>query len=301
MSTLSDSLSHVEVNGVKLAYRESGNGEPLVLVHGHISDYRTWTALEAKLSNHYHVYTYSKRFAWPNKSIEDDEAQPWEQDSLDLAAFIETLKIGPVHALGNSSGSTGILWLARTRPDLFRTLILEEPPLITLFLPNLPPPPLTALSFLLWHPISFYYVMYYGATTIGPATELAKKGDFKGALSTFGSGCLGPKFWPRAVADPERKAQVDDNAKWLINFMRFNALPVYTVEDAKKIEIPTLVLTGSDGPYFQHCIDSELIKVCGAKKKREIVIKGAGHLCHEDEPERVYKAVLEFMKDGIAS
>jgi len=301
MSASTDSLSYVEVNSVKLAYRESGNGEPLVLVHGHISDHRTWTALEAKLSDHFHVYSYSKRFAWPNKPIEDAESQAWEQDSLDLAAFIETLDIGPVHALGNSSGSTVILWLSRTKPHLFRTLLLEEPPLITLFLPNLPPSPLSALYFFLVHPISFFPVMYYGATTIGPATELAKKGDDDRALLAFGAGCLGPKLWSRALSDPERKAQVDDNAKYLCNFLRYDTLPVYTAGDAKKIELPTLVLTGTDGPYFQQCICAEFIKLCGAQKKRETKIQGAGHLIHEDEPERVFKAILEFLKDDIAT
>jgi non-heme chloroperoxidase len=297
MSASIDSLSYVEVNGVRLAYRESGQGEPIVLVHGHLSDYRVWTALEAKLSDNFHVYSYSKRFAWPNEPIGDEQPQPWEQDALDLAGFIETLKIGPVHALGNSSGSTAILWLARTKPHLFRTLLLEEPPVMTLFIPGLPPSPLAALSFFLWHPISFFSVMYYGATTIAPAAELSKKGEHEKAVVTFGSGCLGPKYWPRALADPERKKIVDDNAKYLLNFLRYDSLPVYTTEDAKKIELPTLVLTGSEGPYFQQCIDAELIRVCGAQKKFEAKIQDAGHLMHEDNPEAVYKAIMKFMKD----
>jgi pimeloyl-ACP methyl ester carboxylesterase len=301
MSTSTNSLLHVEVNGVKLAYRESGGGEPIVLVHGHLSDHRTWTALEAKLSTHFHVYSYSKRFAWPNEAIEEGEPQPWEQDALDLGAFIEALDVGPVHALGNSSGSTAILWLARTRPQLFRTMLLEEPPLMTLFIPNLPPTLLSALSFFLWHPISFFPVMYYGATTISPAAELSKKGQYDDAVMAFGSGCLGPKSWQRLQADAERKAQVDVNAKYLCHFLRYNSLPVYTVEDAKKIEVPTLVLTGTDGPYFQQCIDAELVRVCGAHKKWEAKIKGAGHMMHEDNPDAVFNAVLEFASDVDAS
>jgi pimeloyl-ACP methyl ester carboxylesterase len=293
--------SHVEVNNIKLAYRESGAGEPMVLVHGHLSDLRTWTALEAKLSQHFHVYSYSKRFAWPNDPIENGQPQPWEQDALDLASFIEALNIGPVHALGNSSGSTAILLLARAKPHLFRTLLLEEPPLMTLFISNLPPTPLSALTFLLWHPISFFPVMYYGAATIGPAAEHAKKGDDDRAVSTFGSGCLGPKFWPRVLADAERKKQVDDNAKYMCNFLRYNTLPVYTLDDAKRISVPTLVLTGADGPYFQQCIDAELMRVCGAERKLEVKIQGAGHMMHEDNPEGVFKAVLSFTKDDVAA
>lgn len=295
MATQASSLKHVEVNGTNLTYRESGQGEPMVLVHGHISDYRTWTQLEARLSAKYHVYSYSKRFAWPNEPIKDAEGQPWEQDSLDLAAFIETLDIGPVHALGNSSGSTNILYLAKTKPHLFRSLLVEEPPIITLFLPSLPPPPLSVLSFLIWHPLSFLPVMIYGATTIGPAIELAKQGKYDQTLLTFGSGCLGPKFWPRSQADPERKTMTEDNSRWLCNFMRYNQLPKYTSEDAKTITVPTLVLTGADGPYFQQCIDAEFVRICGASRKMEAKIPDAGHLMQEDNPEAVYEAIVRFL------
>ncbi|KAK5047175.1 hypothetical protein LTR84_007118 [Exophiala bonariae] len=288
-------VKHVEINGTTLAYRESGVGEPLVLVHGHISDFRTWTQLEAKLRTKFHVYSYSRRFAWPNEKIKDGEGQSWEQDSLDLAGFIETLDIGPVHALGNSSGATAILYLARTKPHLFQTLLLEEPPLITLFLPSLPPSALSVLKFLISHPISFLPVMIYGGTTIAPAIELSKQGKYEDALSTFGSGCLGPKYWPRALADAERNKWTEDNSLWLCHFMRYNELPNYTPEDAKKIAIPTLLLTGADGPYFQQCICAEMLRLCGAKKKTEVKIQDAGHLMHEDNPQGVYEAIIEFL------
>lgn len=267
----------------------------MVLVHGHISDHRTWTQLEARLSTKYHVYSYSKRFAWPNEPIKDDEGQPWEQDSLDLAGFIETLDIGPVHALGNSSGATAILYLAKTKAYLFQTLLLEEPPLITLFLPTLPPSPLSVLKFLISHPISFLPVMIYGGATIGPAIELSKQGKYEEALVKFGSGCLGPKYWPQAVADPERNKWTQENSRWLCHFMRYNELPQYTPEDANKITVPTLLLTGADGPYFQQCICAEMLRLCGAKRKTETKIPNAGHLMHEDNPEAVYEAIVNFL------
>lgn len=256
---------------------------------------RSWTVLAAKLATRFHVYSYSKRFAWPNEPIKDGEPQPWEQDSLDLDSFIETLKIGPVHLLGNSSGATNALWLSRTRPHLFRTLILEEPPLITLYMPTLPPDLVTLLSCLVWHPIAAYYVLQYGATTIGPAQAHAIRGEDDLAVTTFGRGCLGPKFWPGLLADPERKKQFDDNSKWLAHFLRYGVLPKYLLEDARKLTVPTLVLTGTDGPYFAQCIDGEFVQACGATKKREVKIQGAGHLVHENNPEQVFEEVVKFV------
>ncbi|KAL6242561.1 hypothetical protein RBB50_010701 [Rhinocladiella similis] len=103
----------IEVNGVRLAYRQSGQGEPLVLVHGHISDMRSWAALEKRLAQHFCVYAYSKRFAWPNEPIAEGEPQPWERDADDLVAFVRALNVESVHAVGNSSSSTNILCAAR--------------------------------------------------------------------------------------------------------------------------------------------------------------------------------------------
>src|ERR1700712_1529837 len=106
MSASTDLMTgNLRVNEYDFAYRESGEGEPLVLLHGHISDYRAWNDLEPKLATRFHVYNYSRRFAWPNEPIKDDERSPWEQDALDLAAIIEKLDIGPVHILANSSGA----------------------------------------------------------------------------------------------------------------------------------------------------------------------------------------------------
>ncbi|OAP62647.1 hypothetical protein AYL99_01874 [Fonsecaea erecta] len=300
MSTSTPALARIEVNGVKLAYRESGEGEPLVLVHGHLSDYRSWSSIEAKLATNFRVYNYSRRFAWPNEPIQDGEPQPWEQDALDLAAFIEALGIAPVHVLGNSSGAFIAIWLARARPQLFRTLLLEEPPLITLFLPSLPPSLLSVLSFLLWHPISFWPVMAFGATTVSPATTYSKQGDYERAISTFGKGVLGTNFWSRALTDVNRKRQIDDNAKILCHFLRYNAMPKFQVPDAREIRTPTLVITGIEGPWSQQCIDAELIRVCGARRKTEVKIEGAGHVVHEDNPEQVYEQVVRFVLEDKA-
>ncbi|KAI1615607.1 Alpha/Beta hydrolase protein [Exophiala viscosa] len=288
-------LCHIEINGTRLAYRESGQGEPLVLVHGHLSDHRTWTILEHQLSTRFHIYNYSKRYSWPNESIPDGQNPSWEQDSLDLESFIETLDISPVHVLGNSSGATVILWLARTKPHLFQTLLLEEPPLITLFVPTMPPDPWTLLSLLLRHPISFCYVMPYGANTVGPASAQAKKGEYELALTTFASGCLGPKLWPRILANPERMHQVDNNAKVICQFLRYGKMPIYLVRDARSIRVPVLVITGTDGPYFAQCINHELLRVCGASRKKEVKIQEAGHLIHEDNPNQVLEEIIRFV------
>jgi pimeloyl-ACP methyl ester carboxylesterase len=54
------------------------------------------------------------------------------EDVADLAALIEHLELGPAHIAGNSFGGSIVLRLAGERPDLFRSLIVHEPPLFGL-------------------------------------------------------------------------------------------------------------------------------------------------------------------------
>ncbi|KIW96719.1 uncharacterized protein Z519_02110 [Cladophialophora bantiana CBS 173.52] len=291
----------VEVNDTALSYRECGKGEPLVLLHGHISDQRTWIDLEHKLATRFHVFNYSRRFAWPNEPVKDGQGTPWEQDALDLAAFIETLNIGPVHVLANSSGAVISLYLARRKPHLFRNLMVEEPPLVGLFLPTLPPSLPSVLSFLLWHPVTFWPVMYFGATMTATMIQHCKKGEFDQAVSVFCSGVMGPKFWPRIQADADRLRQVEDNAKWLCNFFRYNTMPKYLAEDAQNTKVPMLVMAGKESAAHQRYTVHELFRVSGAEKKRIAYIDAAGHLMHEDNPEGVFNEVVRFIFDDAAA
>ncbi len=266
-----------------------------MLLHGHISDLRAWLDLEPKLATRFHVFNYSRRFAWPNTKIKDDEKAAWEQDSVDLIAFIETLGIGPVHILANSSGAVVSLHTAKTRPDLFRTLMVEEPPLVRLFLPQLPPSLPAVLSFLIWHPITFWPVMHFGMTGTGPTAAASKRGDYDQAIEIFCSKVINAKYWPRVQADPDRKRQVEDNAKWLCHFFRYSTMPKYLKEDAQNLKLPTLVMSGKESTKHQRYTAAELFRLIGAAKKKIAWIDEAGHLMHEDNPEQVFDEVVSFV------
>lgn len=298
---------HITVNNYDYAYQKietSPENPQLILVHGHISDLRTWSAVISLLSKHFTIYNYSRRFAWPNVPIADQQNQSWEQDGQDLIDIIQALDIAPCHALGNSSGAYSILLATRTHAHLFKTIMLEEPPVIPLFYPTLPPGPLAMVKFLVTHPISFWPVTYYGATTIGPAIACAQANldSPEKTLNIFGPGVLGSKFWQRANADPARKQQLMDNAKWLHNFCAYGALPQYTAEDAARVSVPSLVLTGTEGPWVARCIDAELVRLMrkeGTNKRVERAwVQGAGHLMHEDEPQEVARLVRRFVFGG---
>ena len=119
------------VNGVGLYWERTGeSGDPLVLVHGSWGDHHNWDAAVPGLSRSFRVLTYDRRDH--SQSERPAGRGNVREDAADLAALIEHLRLAPAHIAGNSFGGSIVLRLAGERSDLFRTLIVHEPPLFGL-------------------------------------------------------------------------------------------------------------------------------------------------------------------------
>jgi alpha/beta hydrolase fold len=76
-SATSDPLSkNVEVNGIRLSYVEQGSGEPLVFVHGAMSDLRVWEPVRDAFAKHYRFIAYTQRY---------HGVGPWKDDGKDYS------------------------------------------------------------------------------------------------------------------------------------------------------------------------------------------------------------------------
>jgi pimeloyl-ACP methyl ester carboxylesterase len=95
----------------------------------------------------------------------------------DLVALIEEQELGPVHLLGNSSGAFVSLLVADQRPDLVRSLSLEEPPVVSMFLQALPPKPVEMFKLLVTAPGAAVAFAKFGAGTMGPTVKAFQQGN----------------------------------------------------------------------------------------------------------------------------
>src|SRR5688572_13285774 len=132
-------MSRVTINGAVLEYQDHGGGDPVVLVHGSASDYRSWNA-QMPLSGRFRVISYSRRFHWPNEPIREGYDYSMTQHVADLGALLAALSAAPAHLVGHSYGAFVCLLLALREPHLVQTLVLAEPPVVTLFVSNQPTP-----------------------------------------------------------------------------------------------------------------------------------------------------------------
>jgi pimeloyl-ACP methyl ester carboxylesterase len=108
--------------GPALWWTEQGRGEPLVLLHGGLTDARSFSGNVPALAERFHVYTPDAR----GHGHTPDVPGPITPELLlqDTVAFLATVVGGPVHLAGHSLGAATALHVALRYPGLVRRLIL---------------------------------------------------------------------------------------------------------------------------------------------------------------------------------
>jgi pimeloyl-ACP methyl ester carboxylesterase len=131
IATSAPLTKEIEVNGVRLSYVEEGSGEPIVFVHGAFSDLRVWEPQREEVAKRYRFIAYTQRYHGVGTWNDDGRNYDTATHVNDLAKFITSLNIGPVHLVGRSGGARVSLITALKNPALVRTLTLHEPSLLS--------------------------------------------------------------------------------------------------------------------------------------------------------------------------
>ncbi|MBI4428648.1 MAG: alpha/beta hydrolase [Ignavibacteriales bacterium] len=282
-----------EINGTKLEYLEAGNGEPVIFVHGSVSDYRTWKAQVDFFSQKYRVFAYSRRYHFPNSSAGNGSDYTVDTHSRDLVEFIRKVGLRGVRLVGSSYGAYTSLITGIRNPDLIRILVLGEPPVLPLLAEN-PDNPLHMVSLVLRSPITALRFMRFGMTAIKPAQEALRRDDLEGGLKLFINGVLGEGSFDR-LPPPARTVFVD-NAKALKAELLGPGFPPFPIEEARTCRIPILFVYGEKSPRFFHAISDKLLKIL--PNAQRVFITGASHGMHRDNPEEYNSKVLSFLSDS---
>ena len=279
------------VNGTALAYEELGNGDPLVFVHGSASDHRTWHAQKEAFAEQFRVISYSRRYHWPNETIPDGTDYTMGEHVDDLQALIRSLDAAPAHLVGNSYGAFLCLLLAVRDASLVRTLVLAEPPVLTLFVSN-DPTSLELLKVLVTRPRTAVGIVRLGAQGIDPATEAFKRGDTDDGLRTFIDAVLGSGAYDRL---PElQKEQVQDNAESLkAELLGPGFLPL-NAEQVQRVTEPTLLVNGEESIGLFHRLTDRLEELLPHSERTEI--PEASHVMHEENAPAYNSAVQSFVE-----
>lgn len=111
-----------QVNGVKHHYRSSGEGPPVVLVHGLGGTLDIWHGVAELLSLHHHVVALDLRgHGRTGAGRAQFSIKSWSQD---VAALMAELELPAATVVGHSMGSLIAQHLAVTTPELVDQLVL---------------------------------------------------------------------------------------------------------------------------------------------------------------------------------
>jgi pimeloyl-ACP methyl ester carboxylesterase len=281
-------MASIRLNNISLEYREHGDNAPLVLVHGSASDYRTWEPQLNSFSKYFRTISYSRRYHWPNEKISGEANYSMTEHKQDLINLLKTLDANPAHLVGHSYGAFICLLLALQHPNMIRSLVLAEPPVITLFVSNTPKPT-ELIKLLSTRPRTAIPLMRLGIKGFAPAKKAAKRGDMKKAMKIFGHAVLGPEFYNKL--SESRLVQVHANAI-KAEFLG-SGFPSLESNKLRSIEIPTLLINGQQSPKVFHRLSDRLEELLPQTKR--IQIPNASHIMYEDNTAAFNKEVISFL------
>lgn len=107
-----------------------GNGEPAHFYHATGFPIEVYSPLLSILSEKYKLSALGLRATWPNIGL-PPKRRDWQLYADDLIAFIEQQCQSPIIGIGHSIGATCTILAAEKRPDLFKTLVLIEPAMVS--------------------------------------------------------------------------------------------------------------------------------------------------------------------------
>lgn len=266
----------LRAGGTALYYEVVGEGEPLVFVHGSWTDHTSWQpAIEADIRASFRVISYDRRGHSRSEAVSGQGTR--RQDEDDLQALIEQLGPAPAHVAGNSFGAIITLGLAARRPDLFRSITVHEPPLLTIVADD---------------PAAMEELRPTGAS-IAAALALLRQGENQQAARLFvDEVALGPGMWDQ-LPGPVRDTFVRNAPTWL-DEQSDPGWATLDVDALSRCTAPVLLTRGTTSPAWFTTVLDRLAEALPQVQRH--TIEGAGHLPHATHPQQYVAVLTRFLQ-----
>lgn len=251
-------------DGTSIAYRRTGSGPPLVLVHGTGVDHHVWDDVVPLFAESYTVLAVDRRGRGESGDADGYSIRREFEDLETIAAAVE----GPVRLLGHSYGAICAVGAAPGIGNL-RRLVLYEPPLARDEGSSTPPPEQRRME------------------------NLADRGEDEAILEIYWNDMRGePDQLERLKARSDYGQRVDA-APTLPREMDGRREYRPTPDTYPAVDVPTLLLTGSASR--EPLKRSVAVAADLFPNSRIVELEGYGHTAMNRGPERFTSAVLDFL------
>lgn len=286
-----DPVSTVAVDGYDFHYVEAGEGDPVVLVHGSLTDYRTWDHQLDAFSEDLRVVAYSRRYHYPNAVWTDSDPEySVPLHASDLLEIVETLDVAPVTLVGLSYGGFTCLCAAMERPDLVDRVVLAEPPVVPLLVSDMGDP-LDVLGLLVRDLSTGLSLLKFGIRAYKSAQNALEEGDLEEGVRRFTNGVLGDGAYGELPR--EMREQYLANGPALKAELLGPGFPDFSTAAAGRVAVPVMLLSGEESPKFFRSISDTLAEILPESQQR--VVAGASHGMHLDDPDEFNRICRRFI------
>lgn len=267
-------MKHFNYRGKKVAYKDVGQGIPVVLVHCSNANHREWSFLIDKLQGRYRLLApdllgYGDSDRWPP----DEPFDPYTDVNVIQDLLTELNE--PVHLVGHSYGGVLALEVARQGKHQIKSLTLIEPVVFQLLdLANKRED---------WARIEKM------AKAIISAIKENKPAKAARAFMPYWMGRVSWWFMPRKM----KEVIIDGMAKVAREFEIIHNVDI-KLEDYESINIPVRLIVGTSTPRPARTLISILEKLLPNANTREI--KGAGHMSPYTHKNDVYNLIAEHIQ-----
>lgn len=279
---ISDAVTGGEPQPVNIAPATSGmaaiatgQGPPLILVHGALGDYRQWRPIVEHLQSRFRVVALSRRYHWPNDPPAPNARYSVEGHRDDLLALLRSVG-QPAHLAGHSYGAVVVLSAVLAEPSLASSMILIEPPLPGLLSPTTASPEDEHAS---------------RAAMVAALQAHVSAGENEAASVTLFDWVQGGAGGFAALPDVDRR-QLLENVM-TIGPTYATPPPQFTCAQLAQVRVPTLVLNGADSRMFYRRSGRAAVTCIPGAQLASIA--RAKHMVIAENPHATAASMLEFL------
>ena len=251
-----------------LHYSETGNGEPLIILHGLFGSSKNWQSLARVFSHRFRVLTLDLRNH--GRSFHHDEMN-YAVMASDVYRLLAHLGIDSCSVIGHSMGGKIAILLALEHPQLVSQLIVAD-----------------------IAPVVYPHTHHH---LIDPIMALQ--------LDQMDSRTTVDKALQRDIPDAvlrnfllQNLDKKDGQWRWKVNWLaiqrQLRHLTEFTSLPADwKVSTPTQFIRGEHSDYIGDAEEIEIARHFDSATIR--TIKDAGHWLHAEQPERFSRLAFDFL------
>lgn len=251
---------------MKLNYKEFGEGQPLIILHGLMGMLDNWQAPAKMLWDDYRVIIVDLRNH--GHSPQSDEHN-YDVMVADVVELMDDLQIEKAHLLGHSMGGKVVMTLAQQFPERIEKLMVAD------IGPKYYPP---------------HHQQVLAALDAVPLAELSRRTDAEDYMKPHLAEAGVRQFLMKSLYRPAK-----DQFDWRFNLkaIKLNIENVGQATDEMDYDGDTLFLRGGNSNYITD-EDWPDIKMLFPNSYL-ITIDDAGHWLHAEKPAEFVEAVKEFL------